>query len=514
MPQDEYIITLPPPTANGGLHVGHMSGPFLAADVFYKYHRLAGHRCVVTSYSDVNQSYVRVTAERQKRDPRELARHWTQDIRETLEIFGSNVDEFYYPDETSEAFVRETFLRLFRDRIIRKKEMPVFYSLERDEYLDEAGVAGYCPRCLAGCKWGICEACAYVNDATTLVSPRDTITGSDALEIRNIEVLVFEMELFRPALINFYETNRSFRPRYLELIRTAVAQPLPDFPISVPGEWGIPLNHAELPGQVINAWAEVMAHLVWCYGRAGTSSDHGRIVNFFGFDNSYFYGIVHVALLIASGQQRWLPHATINNEFYNLEHKKFSTSSNHVVWARDLALRHTTDAIRFYAAFNNPGFEKANFSEAGMVSVLRTELIEPWHAIVDEVFSQIGANEGAVALATPEIVALGRAALSRIGASYTLGHFHLRQAAEDILHLLAFLRERLSQQRLPVADAVYLVKCFAQAAYPIIPLAGGELYRLVSGRQLDVFDLSPAVIVKPLPRSIFERESLIAADAA
>src|SRR4051812_44124005 len=112
MPQDEYIITLPPPTANGGLHVGHISGPFLAADVFYKYHRLAGHRCVATSYSDVNQSYVRVTAERQKRDPRELARHWTRDIRETLEIYGSNVDELYYPDETSEAFVRETFLRL------------------------------------------------------------------------------------------------------------------------------------------------------------------------------------------------------------------------------------------------------------------------------------------------------------------------------------------------------------------------------------------------------------------
>ncbi|WP_375411106.1 class I tRNA ligase family protein [uncultured Bradyrhizobium sp.] len=514
MSQEAYIITLPPPTANGGLHVGHLSGPFLAADAFCKHYRLAGHRCDVTSYSDINQSYVRVTAERQKRDPRELARHWTQDIRDTLEAYGSDVDDFYYPDEASESFVRKTFLDLCRDGKIRKKEIPVFYSLERGEYLDEAGVSGYCPLCLAACKWGICEACAYINDATTLVSPRDTITGSDALELRRVEVLVFEMEMFRPALMDFYAANASFRPRYIELVRSALSRPLPDFPISVPGSWGIPLNHPELPGQVINAWAEVMAHLVWCYRRASNGGVRGRIVNFFGFDNSYFYGIVHAALLIASGQQEWLPHATINNEFYNLENKKFSTSNNYVIWAKDLALRHSTDAVRFYAAFNNPGFEKANFSENDMVSVLRTELIEPWHAIVDGIAKEIGDAQVTAGSATPDTVSIGAAILSKIGLSYTLEHFHLRQAAEDILHLLSFLRERLSKRRLPPADALFLVKCFSQAAYPIIPFASRELYQLVSGRKLELFDLNPTVIIRPLPRSIFERRSLIAADAA
>ena len=504
MSLSEFVITLPPPTPNGGLHMGHLSGPFLAADVFYKHSRLSGHRCVCMSFSDANQSYVRVTAERQRRDPDELARSWTRDILETLDAYGSDVEDFFYPDVESCNFVRDLFVEMHDKGILHRKSFPFFYSPPRRAFVDEAGVSGYCPRCLAACKCGICEACAFINDAATILSPRETVTGFNSLELRYVDVLVLSLESFRDELILFYKSDRVFRSRYLDLVREALSGPSCDFPVSVPGNWGIPINHPEFPGQVVNAWAELMAHLLWGYGRAAKKlGAQPQVVNFFGFDNSYFYAIVHASLFMAAGRREWLPHAAINNEFYNLEHRKFSTSNNHVIWARDLAERHSPDLIRFYAAFNNPGFEKSNFSEDEMVAVVDHRLAGPWRAVAGRCASLFSIAGGGNGLPSSQMLAAGLAGLNRVGLSYSLERFHLRQASEDLLHLLAFTNDALAASRLQPADAAFLLKCFAQAAFPLMPTFGRKLYGLVAGQSLERYDRGSSAHLATLPLDLF-----------
>jgi methionyl-tRNA synthetase len=499
------IITLPPPTPNGGLHVGHLSGPFLAADVFRKHAQQLGHRCLSVTYSDANQSYVRVTAERQNRAPDELARHYTRDILETLAIYGIDVDDYRYPDVRSASFVRDFFLDLYRKGVLVRRPMPFFYAHARQQFLDEAGVSGFCPRCLAACKCGICEACSFPNTAATLISPRDTIRGSAQLEIRMCDVLVLETECWREPIRDFYAGNRPFRTRYLWTVADALSAPLPAFPVTVPGEWGIKAECSDIPGQVINPWAEVMAQLLFGFRSAKDRLEGmpAGVINFFGFDNSYFYAIVHAGLYLAAGEAEWLPAATVINEFYNLEHSKFSTSGNHVLWARDLAMRHSPDAIRFYAAYNTPGFEKSNFAEREMCDVITRELVTSWRELVAAYHARLDADNSAAALSAAA-KEHADVAFSRIGASYSLERFHLRQAAEDLLHLLKFVRTQLTTHDMTAVDAAYFLKVFAQAAYPIMPLMGAHLFKILTGTQLARVDTTPKLRSARLPMDLFE----------
>jgi methionyl-tRNA synthetase len=505
------IVTLPPPTPNGGLHVGHLGGPFLAADVFTRAARLQGTEVYVTSYSDLNQSYVRVTAERQGQDPTALALAMTTDIVETLGVYDVSIDAMEVPGGDMSAATRDRVVQLYEQGQLIRKEMSFFYSAERDMLLDEAGVSGFCPTCLGKCKCGICEGCARINTPDSLIDPKDTVTGSRALEKRMVTVLVLEIERFRRSIAAFHAANPLVRTRYRWLAEDALAAPLPDFPVSLPGDWGIKLDHSDFPGQVVNAWAEVALNLLYCYEQADFSNlqgDRPKIVNFYGFDNTYFYAIVHIALLCAANEQNRLPDAALINEFYNLDYKKFSTSNNHVIWARDLARRYHPDLIRFFTALTGPGFEKANFNEVEMGRLMQDIFVSRWQRTAIA-YNALLASGGATTTVEPAWAAAGHQSIDRIHASYTAPRFHLRQAAEDILNLLELVLDQ-AEQDLP-DDAArlnrigFLLRCFAIALYPIMPQVGQMLYVHLSDEALRVMHPDPAhpLSRRPLPEFLF-----------
>jgi methionyl-tRNA synthetase len=501
------VVTFPPPTPNGGLHVGHLTGPFLSADAFARAARLDGATVFTSCYSDLNQSYVRVTALRQKRDPHELADYWTRDIIETLDLASISVDDYFPTDAKSKTEVQQIFHGLFCRGVLTKKKFPVYKSIQTAEFLDEAGVSGYCPACLSPCKSGICESCSSVNSPATLMNPSVTLTGEKSLVVEYVEVMVLEMERFRKNLIEAYERNKNFRPRFNWVVEDALKNELPDFPITTPGNWGFPIDHDDFPGQVINAWPEIMAQQIYSYKRAfergvGITEDTA-FINFYGFDNSYFYAVVHAIMLSLIDEGRWLPCGAVNNEFYNLDHQKFSTSNNHVIWSKDLLGRHSSDAIRFYAALNNPGFEKANFNEIDMVTVLNSGLYRLWDNIARQYNLRL--REFTRQASNPSFSAqkIGSAAISRIFDSYSLERFHLRQAAEDLLHLMGYIETTLYDETVQLIDVAYLLRCLAVAISPIAPDAGDAVHRSLTGvPTTNTHDLGP-VLFRELPLAPF-----------
>ncbi|MEO8153336.1 MAG: class I tRNA ligase family protein [Rhizobacter sp.] len=502
-----FVVTLPPPTPNGGLHVGHLSGPFLSADAFSRAARLQGSKVFTSCYSDVNQSYVRVTALRQKRDPHELADHWTNDIVATLDEASIEVDDYFPVDGASRESVQRLFHDLYARGVLVKKPFPVFRSSLTGEFLDEAGVSGHCPKCLSQSKCGICESCSSVNDPSTLLNPSVTLTGEKTLRVEQVEVMVLELERFRQNIASVYERNPRFRPRFRWVVEDALKHKLPDFPVTMPGTWGFPVGHADFAGQVINAWPEIMAQQIYSYKRAlvrdPSLGAQPAFVNFYGFDNAYFYAIVHAALMTIVDDGRWLPYGALNNEFYNLDHQKFSTSNNHAIWSRDLLKRHSTDAIRFYAAWNHPGFEKANFNEGDMVKVLDRGLRRLWGSIASQYNARIAGFEGPAGEASSAAVNVGRAALERIFDGYSLERFHLRQAAEDILHLMEYIEAQLRHGDAYLGDVAHLLRCLAVALVPIAPDAGGALHQNLAGAPAVRVDERHALYLCKLPLALF-----------
>lgn len=467
----DFIVTLPPPTPNGSLHVGHMAGPFLAADIFTKAAQALDQKVHVLSFSDTNQSYVRATAENQNRDPAELASTWTKDICETLDAYSCQVDYYFEPHTQSNNFVLEKIIELYTQGVLKIKPYPFLYSIDDEQFLDEAGASGLCPRCLDDCKCGICEACGFPNQADTLINPRSTNNPSARVEVRYQDVLILEVESWRNSLREFHNFSDAIRPKYRWLVDDALTSPLPDFPITVPGSWGIKVDHPDLPGQVINAWPEIAFNFVYAYQKAIPDiSKTPKIVNFFGYDNSYFYAFVHVALLQAANLDQFLPHATIINEFYNFENAKFSTSRGHLIWAKDIAQTYPADLIRFYSALSSPGFEQGNFKVQDMQDVIENRLIKPYQRIAIAARKAIDDTDN---FAFTEQMAT--TLIYRVATSLDENRFNLRQAAEDILKGLSAIEDSLSVSEMDRTSLMELLKAWAHSCAPIMPTLSKNL---------------------------------------
>lgn len=472
MSKPDIIVTLPPPTPNGGLHVGHMAGPFLAADIFVKSMQKQGQTVHVLSYSDTNQSYVRATAEKQGCDPKTLASEWTRDILQTLALYNCQVDQYFEPDVESNEFVRNIILKMFERGVLKKKPHPFFYSLDREIFLDEAAVSGLCPRCLDNSKCGICEACGFLTNANNIIAPYATNSPEELIEIHEVKVLLLDPERWRNKLRKFHSFQDPIRPKYRWLVDDAFREELPIFPVTVPGSWGIKIDHHDLPDQVINPWAELVFDFVYGYQRIDDENTTPKIVNFFGYDNSYFYSIVHVTLLYAANLDRYLPSATMINEFYNLENAKFSTSRGHLIWARELAEEIPSDLVRFYCAMTAPGFEQGNFNRNEMDDVLENRLISQFRQISVSIPNRI---DSSLFPKTSLGQTIASVVESRVSRSFALERFQLRHAAEDSLKGLEAIRKSIEQGMMSRDDALIALLGWANAIAPIMPQTAVEL---------------------------------------
>lgn len=357
-----HLIVAPPPTPNGDLHVGHMSGPYLAADIYRRYTLQQGNRAVYCVSSDDHQSYVDTTAERLGTTSAALIAQARRDIQASFDAYSIGLDRFGQPNAEYVEFVTNFFTALAAKRLIRPATVPVLYDAQRGSYPVEAFVSGRCPNCLEGTCGGICEGCGHPNSCTDLLG-----LDGNRYQVRQEERLILDLEQFRPALDDHLNGLGTHRPALRRLIRQLLADKLKPFVLSYKTPRGIDTGAWGLPGQHLNVWGEMYpGHMYWLTKTAGDAIADAEYVQFLGFDNSYFYVFVHVALALAARQCgfQWpLPSAFITNQFYNLPNGKFSTSKGNAIWARDLALEYNTDLARLFLALHGPEYQEATFSE-------------------------------------------------------------------------------------------------------------------------------------------------------
>lgn len=457
---DKYIVIIPPPTPNGNLHLGHIAGPFLAGDVFSRFRRAQGDEVLYTTGTDDNQSYVVTAAAKKGCDPAELCRTSTQEIEVALKDMQIEMDGFApFDAEYRETCVK--FLTELNDAgkfTWRERE---FLVRPNGDALFEAHVKGKCPICLAGTSGGLCETCGHPNNYAEILDPTCAIDPNERLARRSHRILVFELEKYRERLSRYYEEKRAcWRPHICRLMAELLSKPLPEFPVTYPGSWGIPAPFRGAEGQVINAWAEGMPASMYCTAIAGRNrgmkhgaadelwkAEHGyRLVYFLGFDNSYFWGMSHLALLMATDGKYILPETIVPNEFYELENEKFSTSKGHVIWASDLAKEFEIDAIRFHLCWTNPEHHRTNFSRRELVKLLSERLVPLWASLVENMSELPPELRGGDRLAvSAEGKARALVIQKRLSDCYALATFSLRDAVNAILMQVERLEKRSKQ---------------------------------------------------------------------
>ncbi|MET7400235.1 class I tRNA ligase family protein [Dactylosporangium sp. NPDC005572] len=450
-----------PPTTNGDLHIGHVAGPYVAADVYSRYLRATGRDVVYASGGDDSQTYVVTSAARLGTTPPELTvKSWAL-IKGTFEAMGIAVDGFAPTDDDYRSTVYNYVNRLYELGKFRLRTVRLPYSERTGTFLVEGLIGGDCPTCLADSRGGICETCGHPIDFDGLLDPWSLLDPSDEVTYRETEIMVFPLEEYREQLTAFHAAKAStWRPHLVSLMRELLAKPLPDYPITYPVAWGLPAPFPETPGQTLNAWVEGMPASMYCstYGQrqrglqppstddAWRAEHDAELVFFVGFDNLFIWALVHVAELMAHEGRYVLPDTILTNEFYELDNEKFSTSKGHVVWARDLVAEVPRDVARFYLNLTAPEHARTNFSQAVLDKVVGERLVEPWNELATTLaklaaeVSGDAAGAGAPLPVVPGTPARIAAMISRFRGCFELDSFSLSRAADLVVQHTARLR--------------------------------------------------------------------------
>jgi methionyl-tRNA synthetase len=386
-----YIVTSAPPNPNGDLHLGHLSGPFLGADVLTRHLRQLDHEVRYVGYSDEHSCYVPRRAAEIGSTPYETALVFGSRMEETLSLGAMHHDWFTRPLTTPRhtEIVQRYFLALWKQDVFEVRELPVFFCAVCDRYLYEAEVRGECQFCADPSDGIYCEKCGLAQDPAGLAAPKCTACWQ-APEIRTMRRIVFPLDKYRDQLLAYYaeaQGKAEWRPRLRKYVNDLFSRPLPATPVSRESDYGIPVPLPEWEGHILDTWFSG----IWGYMAATANLTHAegrpdlweqqwtdpdtRIVNFIGFDCSFSHAVLWPALLLAHGGLT-LPSQVVTNEFYRLEGEKFSTSRGHAIWGGEFLRQVSADALRFHLCLTGPEREQGNFAMKEFDDTVRTVLVD------------------------------------------------------------------------------------------------------------------------------------------
>ena len=537
-----------PPTPNGDLHLGHLSGPYLGADVFVRFQRLNGAQAWHLTGSADFQSYVVECARREGRSPAETAAHYSREIAETLRLLDVELDQYTVTNEdpSYQQGLRDFFSRLVGSGAVRAQEGPALLDPDSGGYLYEVDVAGRCPNCGSSAGGNICEECGDPNTCIDLVEPRTRRTDArpTAGSVTRYSLPLHE---FRDAVVTHHRVGR-VPARLRELADRLFRREKFDLALTHPSDWGVRPNEDGAPGQVIWAWPEMsfgflhgIEQLGHRLGRDWSAADpqqDWKIVHFFGYGNSFYHAILYPVLYRLAFPD-WNPDIDYNvNEFLLLEGSRFSTSQRHAIWGKDVLNADTVDAVRFFLCGNRSETGRTNFDPQAYDATLNDELIGRWQGWLDDLGRRVRDDYDGLApdagTWTPEHAAfLGQlnAHLAAMAACLSPDGFSLNLAAERLAALVsdvrrfseterryAGLRDWESEARTTIALELAAAWLLAQCSAPVMPRFSATLAEALSVAPTTAWPelvqlVAPGSRVQLAERVFFGPEKAAAADS-
>ncbi|HRE47071.1 MAG TPA: methionine--tRNA ligase [Aggregatilineales bacterium] len=487
----EFIhVSVAWPYANGDLHVGHLAGASLPADIFARYHRLRGNRVLMVSGSDAHGTPIVVEADKRGISPRNLFTHYHQRFLETQRALGISYDLFTHTDTANHHRVaQDVFRRLLAGGYLYRETQKQLYSESEGRFLPDRFVEGECPIChYPNARGDQCDNCQNLLDALDLINPRSKTDGSTPI-IRETEHYFLNLKAFIPQLKAYLTTNKDhWRSHVISVSRNKVDDLL-GRPITRDIDWGIAVPVEGFEKKRMYVWFEaVMGYLTasiewaanqgepkawkdWWYNPAA------RIYNFLGKDNIEFHTIIWQAELLgvsglyAEGEAINLPYDVPANEFMNIEGQKFSKSRNWAVWLPDILERYDPDAIRYAVAQAMPEAKDSDWSWADFVARNNNELVAAWGNLVNRMlgfarknFDGVIPTPGALTDDDQAILARAEGAFSIVGD--LIGAVKLRAALNEAMAVVreanAYLDKRapwkrVKEDKADAGTAVYVV---------------------------------------------------------
>jgi methionyl-tRNA synthetase len=386
------------PYANGSLHLGHIAGAYLPADIFARYHRLKGNEVLMVSGSDLHGTPITIKAEQEGKTPAEVARRYHLEFLDSWQKLGITWDLYTTTGTPNHAAVtRDIFLALLNRGYIYKSSMSQPYCPKCQRFLPDRYVEGTCPHCGdKGARGDQCDQCGKPLNAAELVEPRCRQCGTPP-EFRQTEHFFLKLSAFQDRLQEWVTRQTHWRLNVRNFTLGFLQEGLKDRAITRDIDWGIPVPVEGFESKRIYVWFEnIIGYLSASQEWAQSSGNpekwrsfwqgDAKSYYFIGKDNIVFHTINWPAELMGYGNLN-LPYDVPANEFLTVESRKGSKSRNWAIWVPDYLSRYDPDPLRYILSINMPETSDTDFSWREFVRRNNDELVATYGNLVNRVLT-------------------------------------------------------------------------------------------------------------------------------
>ena len=444
------LVTAALPYANGGVHIGHLAGVYVPADIYVRYLRLKGEPVLFICGSDEHGVPVTLRARKEGCTVQEVVDRYHALIRDSFKDFGISFDTFGRTTSKTHHRVASDFFRTLYDKgEFLEQESEQYYDEEAKTFLADRYIVGECPNCHAEGAYGDqCEHCGSSLSPTELINPHSTVSGSTPV-LRKTKHWYLPLDKHQEWLEKWIlQDHKEWRSNVYGQCKSWLDTGLKPRAVSRDLDWGIPVPVEGAEGKVLYVWFDAPIGYIsntidlrpddW---QTWWKSDDTRLVHFIGKDNIVFHCIVFPAMLKAEGSYI-LPDNVPANEFLNLEDDKISTSRDYAVWLHDYLKEfpQKQDVLRYVLTANAPETKDNNFTWKDFQARNNNELVAVYGNFVNRALQLTKKYYNGVVPAAGELTDFDRQTISdfqdvKDRMEKLLDTFHFRDAQKEAMEL-------------------------------------------------------------------------------
>ena len=460
-----YTITAALPYTNGPIHIGHLAGVYIPADIFSRFMKLVGHDVLFICGSDEHGVPITIKAKQEGVTPKEIVDRYHINIKKSFEDFGISFDNY---SRTSAKVHHKTasdfFINLHNNNFFKEISSEQFFDEDAKQFLPDRFVVGTCPKCDHYKSYGDqCEKCGTSHNAIDLIDPKSSITGNTP-SLKETKHWYLKLDEFQSFLEDWIliKNKSDWKLNVYGQCKSWLDDGLKPRAVTRDLDWGVsvPIKGAE--GKVLYVWFDAPIGYIsstkeWSEVNNNDWEKYWKnpeteLIHFIGKDNIVFHCIIFPAMLKAHGDYI-LPKNVPANEFLNLEGAKISTSNNWAVWLPDYLSEfpNKQDALRYVLTVNAPENKDNDFTWRDFQSRNNNELVAIYGNFVNRVVVLTNKYYDGIIPATVEIDDQAKEVLNKIDQQIKLIYkliekFKFRESCNEYINIARYGNKYLTDQ--------------------------------------------------------------------
>ncbi len=460
-------VTAALPYANGGVHIGHLAGVYVPADIYVRYLRLKQQDVVFIGGSDEHGVPITIRAKKEGITPQDVVDRYHSMIKKSFEDFGISFDVYSRTtSETHNKFASEFFRKLYDEGKLVEKETEQYYDEEAHQFLADRYIMGECPHCHNQNAYGDqCEKCGSDLSPMELINPHSTISGSKPV-IKKTKNWYLPLNEYQDWLKKWIlEGHKEWRSNVYGQCKSWLDMDLQPRAMTRDLDWGIPVPVEGADGKVLYVWFDAPIGYIsntkelcdkepekWGTWQKWWQDPETRLVHFIGKDNIVFHCIIFPTMLKAHGDYI-LPDNVPANEFLNLEDDKISTSRNWAVWLHEylVDMPGKQDVLRYVLTANAPETKDNNFTWKDFQERNNSELVAVYGNFVNRALQLTKKYWNGVVPACGELQDVDKAAIAEFK--------DVKEKVEQYLDIFKFREAQKEAMNLARIGNKYITEC-------------------------------------------------------